>query len=335
MSRVRAWGVTAVVLLATALPAGYVVAASRDVGEAVSSGAAPAQTALPSRPRLVFRSTDDDSYGLLAAVSAADPDGAPVVSSQQCQRVDARAGRTVCVAVDTGFLDTVHAYVLDEDLQVVHDLPVKGVPSRVRLSPDGARVAITVFVAGHSYAAAGFSTATTIWDTGTGERLGELERFRFTHAGETVDAVDRNFWGVTFARDGSTFYATMATGGRTYLVRGDLRSRTGETVTDGVECPSLSPDETRIAFKQRRPGEVIRWTLAVLDLRTLERTVLPVEGDVDDQPYWLDDATVAYARPRGDTGQDASREDTWTVPADGSRPARVLRHDASSLVRDG
>lgn len=338
MSRVRTWSVTAVVVLATALPLGYVVAARQDAGSSRPVAAArddTAQPALPARPRLLFRSTADDSYGSLAAVPAADPAGAPVVLPHHCSRLDARAGRTVCAAVDTGFLDTVHAYVLDEELRVVHDLPVKGVPSRVRLSPDGARVAVTVFVTGHSYTASGFSTSTTIWDTGTGQQLGELERFRFTHQGTTVDAADRNFWGVTFARDGSTFYATMATGGRTHLVRGDVRTRTGETVADAVECPALSPDETRIAFKQRRPGDVVRWTLAVLDLRTLERTVLPVEGDVDDQPYWLDDATVAYARPRGDTGQDASREDTWTVPADGSRPARLLRRDASSLVRDG
>jgi Tol biopolymer transport system component len=195
-------------------------------------------------------------------------------------------------------------------------------------------VAVTVFVTGHSYAAAGFSTSTTVWDTTTGDRVGELEDFDVTLAGDDVDAVDRNFWGVTFAGDGRTFYATMATAGRTHLVRGDLDTGRGEVLAEGVECPSLSPDETRVAFKQRRPGDAVSWTLAVLDLERRTRTVLPVDAEVDDQPYWLDDATVAYGAARGSTGEDASRQDTWTVLADGSAPPRLLREDAWSLVVD-
>jgi Tol biopolymer transport system component len=140
---------------------------------------------------------------------------------------------------------------------------------------------------------------------------------------------------VTFARDGRTFFATMATGGRTYLVQGDLATRRGHALTEGVECPSLSPDETRVAFKQRRPGGAASWTLAVLDLDTLTRTVLPVDAGVDDQPYWLDDQTVAYGAARGGTGEDAARQDTWAVAADGGAPPRLLREDAWSLVVDG
>lgn len=338
MTRHRIGLVALVSLVALLVPVAYVLAARQgpsatEVTPAHDIGAPT--TALPDRPRLFFRSTESSTYGLLSAVPRSAPTDKPVATDRTCQRMDARAGRIVCVDVDQGFLDTVHARVLDEDLREVHELPLKGVPSRVRLSPDGTLVAVTVFVAGHSYTTAGFSTSTTIWDTGTGEQVAELERFRFRRDGEVVDAVDRNFWGVTFSRDGTTFYATMGTQGRTYLVRGALHTRSGETVTDGVECPALSPDETRVAFKQRRPGDVIRWTLGVLDLRTGKRTVLPVEGDVDDQPYWFDASTVAYGQARGSTGADAARQDTWIVAADGSAPPELLREDAWSLVVDG
>lgn len=329
--------VVLVSVCALLVPLAYVVAVSRSAAAPADArvAASDRDAPLPARPRLLFRSTQPETYGLLAAVDATDPTAAPVTPGPSCDRVDARAGRVVCVSVDGGFLDTVHARVLDDRLETLHELDVRGVPSRVRLSPDGGLVAVTVFVTGHSYAASGFSTATTVWDTATGERVGELEDFRFALSGKDVDAVDRNFWGVTFSRDGRTFYATMATGGRTYLVRGDLESRRGEVLAEGVECPSLSPDETRIAFKQRRPGNAVSWTLAVLDLERRTRTVLPVDAQVDDQPYWLDDETVAYGAARGTEGEDASRQDTWTVAADGGAPPRLFREDAWSLVVDG
>ena len=37
-----------------------------------------------------------------------------------------------------------------------------------------------------------------------------------------ITAVDVNFWGVTFARDSDRFYATLATGGKTYLIEGSV-----------------------------------------------------------------------------------------------------------------
>ena len=43
-----------------------------------------------------------------------------------------------------------------------------------------------------------------------------------------VTAVDVNFWGVTFARDSDRFYATMATGGKTYLIEGSVSRPHGE-----------------------------------------------------------------------------------------------------------
>ena len=70
-----------------------------------------------------------------------------------------------------------------------------------------------------------------------------------------------------------------------------MRSRQVEVLRSGVECPSLSPDEQRIAFKQAvRPGSQV-WRPAVLRLSDLTVTELPETRSVDDQIEWLDDAT--------------------------------------------
>lgn len=51
-----------------------------------------------------------------------------------------------------------------------------------------------------------------------------------------------------------------------HLVEGDLAARTVRTVVENVECPSLSPEGARIAFKQavdgdrRRGGGCRCWT---------------------------------------------------------------------------
>ena len=109
-----------------------------------------------------------------------------------------------------------------------------------------------MFVTGHAYAEAGmFSTQTTLIDLRTGQKIVNLEDFTVSRNGRVVTAVDVNFWGVTFAPDGDHFYATLATGGKTYLVRGSIHDRTMRTLHENVECPSLSPDGTRIAYKKR------------------------------------------------------------------------------------
>ncbi len=47
------------------------------------------------------------------------------------------------------------------------------------------------------------------------------------------------------------FYATLATAGRTYLVRGHADERTLEVVDRDVECPSISPNNQLLAYKHR------------------------------------------------------------------------------------
>jgi hypothetical protein len=130
---------------------------------------------------------------------------------------------------------------------------------------------------------------------------------------------------VTFADD-NRFYATLSTGGHRYLVRGDWAARTVETLADGVECPSLSPDGTSLAFKRALDGEPAKgWRLSVMDLATLRVTATAETESVDDQAAWLDADTLAYTRRASD-----GTPSIWVVPADGSGTPRVLVPGAES-----
>lgn len=226
-------------------------------------------------------------------------------------------------AVHGALEDTYRAVVLDAHLRERHRFPAAGIPTRARVSPSGHLVAWTVFVSGDSYAGTDFSTRTALVDTRTWAIEDNLETFRVVKDGRPYHAADVNIWGVTFADD-TRFYATLATGGHTYLVRGDVAARTLTTLHANVECPSLSPDGTRIAYKKRVPGAPADapWRLYALDLRTMRETATAERRDVDDQALWADPATLVYALP-GDYGSDL-----WTVPADGTGTARRLMASA-------
>ncbi|MFP3570759.1 hypothetical protein, partial [Paraburkholderia sp. SIMBA_030] len=81
------------------------------------------------------------------------------------------------------------------------------------------------------------------------------EDFALLVNGSRLQPEDRNIWGVTFVPgQADTFYATAASAGRIWLVRGSLSGRTLTAVHDNVECPSISPDGTRIAYKKNVGG---------------------------------------------------------------------------------
>ena len=165
---------------------------------------------------------------------------------------------------------------------------------------------------------------------GRGRVLSDLEQFSITRDGAPFQAVDFNFWGVTFARDANHFYATLGTGGTTYLIEGDLGARQARVLVDNVECPSLSPDNRLIAFKKKVGTGADPWRLYILDVAALTDRPLATETrSIDDQIEWLDDGHVLYASARPKTS--ASR-DVWMAPIDNSAAPQIFIPEAESPI---
>ena len=307
----------------------------------VRSAASPAATAAASsahgavRASMLVRGTAlGDSYGHVARAWLDDPDGPREVAPLSCDRVHFAAGSGVCLTAERGALTVYRAVLFDGHFAPRKTLTLAGPPSRARVSPDGRKAAFTVFVNGHAYSMPSFTTRTTIVDAITGDSVvDDLEAWPVTRDGAAFKATDFNFWGVTFTSDGKRFYATLGTGGKTYLVEGDFARRQMHVVADDVECPSLSPDGRRIGFKRRDttdPGGRFWWHVAVLDLASGQVRVLPGESrSVDDQVEWNGNDELLYAMPL-DSQQSSAETDVWAIAADGKTPARRLARFAFS-----
>jgi WD40 repeat protein len=149
-----------------------------------------------------------------------------------------------------------------------------------------------------------------------------MESFSISKSGQPFTAKDFNFWGVTFASDNDRFYSTLSSNRTHYLIRGSVKARTAQVIYENVECPSLSPDGTRVAYKKRLPGNRVIWQLQVLDLETLTETALSERRSVDDQLEWLDDARLLYSLPH--SAEPGPSTDVWVTPANGKGDARLF-----------
>lgn len=281
-----------------------------------------------ARQVLFVESTPGPNYGRLATTSLDHGVEHREESDYFCSRVYSAADRVLCLRRRNGISLQFEAVILDSRLNELSTFPVAGLPSRARISPTGRIASWTVFVGGDSYNSVSFSTRTSILDLRTSDLTGNMESFVVIKDGQPYHAADINFWGVTVANDDNTFYATMASGGKTFLVKGDLSKRTVQTITQNVECPSLSPDGKRVAFKKRvaLEGGGQSWWLSVLDLASLAETPLTEKRSVDDQAVWLDNQTIAYSLPRPGT----SIYDVWEVQSNGAGQPQVLLEFATS-----
>jgi hypothetical protein len=326
MTRQRRVGLfLAITAVTVAVIVGYVVIAALGSGESdptIPAASAPAVKIAKGDLLLLDRDRKHPkAWGRLVIVG---PDGSRRLGKLTCQRVAFAAGTGICLAQSRSLpTPAFEARFFDARQHVTGKVSMPGSPSRARVSPDGRYAASTTFVGGDGYANPGaFSTRTRVYDVAAGTSLGDLEDYEVLQDGRTLDKRDFNFWGVTFTGQGARFYATLGTGDHHYLVKGDPASKQATVVRDGIECPSLSPDGTRIGFKAR-VGKPFQWRFHVLDLKTGKDTEVNHDGSVDDQIAWLDDTTLAY----GDG------EEVMEVPADGSAAPRRLLAAATNPNR--
>ena len=288
---------------------------------------------LPTSSFIAFRHTGVDAeYGTVALVPLDDPSGARRFTGITCDRVDATTAGASCLVTERGVLTTFAALALDPawqtgglDAAARPAQPHPAVRRRLARGDHGLRERPLLHVRRAS------RPPPSIRDV-DGESFGNLEKFELAIDGRTVAPVDRNIWGVTFVDDQHVLRHRRHR-------RHDLprpgrpgRAHPHHRRPGDVECPSLSPDGTRIAFKQAgRPEGQPGWTPAVLDLATGERTVLAGEThNVDDQIEWLDDDTVLYgtapqrARPASPTCGRSTPTPPPSRSCSSSRPGRLL-----------
>ncbi|MBI1889823.1 MAG: PD40 domain-containing protein [Burkholderiales bacterium] len=218
-------------------------------------------------------------------------------TSLACDRVHLGRERIFCLGIPKkpGQAGPADFTVTDFSL---HPLFAGNVPggitvSRARVSPDGAYAAGTMFVTGHSYGTDTFSTEAMIIELKQKKlSLPPLEYWDTRQDNARVSARDLNLWGITFhPKNPDEFYVTAAFGKKTYLAKGRIGARRIDIVKAGIECPSFSPDGTRLAFKKKIGGE---WMPAVLDLASMRETVFKESRSIDDQIEWLDNHTLVY-----------------------------------------
>jgi hypothetical protein len=306
---------------------GYVVFAALRGGETeVKPGTI---AAVADKPHVVFqdvRGQAGDRTYAHAALAPLDQPSKRVNTGLVCERIYFAADRGLCLASRQNVIggNSYKVTITGPDFKATHRLNVDGIPIRARISPDGRWGATTGFVVGHSYADKTFSTKTVLIDMQQGKVIADVEKdFKVTKDGKPFRKVDFNFWGVTFPRTPGRFYATLGTGGKTYLIEADMRTRLARVIAENVECPSISPDDKRIAYKNNVGG---RWRFTVLDLATMKSTPLAEKRGIDDQVEWLDNDHILYG----------FSPDIWEVPADGSgTPKKYLSRALSpAVVRD-
>jgi hypothetical protein len=332
------------------LTAGVVVAGAASYGAVVTVGAGSGGTAAPpaapvERPLVAARSLAPAPAGARMLVRVADPltprmDG-PVYELDTGASTSRRAGRLRCKRVAasptggglclalSGDGKTYEGIVFDAAYAPRRHFRIDGVPDRARVSPDGRLGAFTAFDAGSSrgYFAdlSGFSVSTRVVDMRTGRALLDLgEELAVVRGDRSFRPGDAQYWGVTFT-GGDRFLATMATSFAHYLIEGDVSARRARVIGRRVECPAVSPDGRRVAYK-RRIGYSNRWRLHVRDLRTGRDVALAERRSIDDQPEWWGDDLVLYSDDRS----------VFVVPADGSgSPRLVARHATSATLTGG
>jgi hypothetical protein len=282
--------------------------------------------------RIFFRYTGvDQNHGKVAFVEPGRWGSPQFVDGLTCEAVHVAGERGICLRAEYRILGVFAATLFDaRNFAALGKVPLKGLPSRARVAVNGKIAASTVFTSGHGYDSVSFSTQTLLIDIPSSQVIADVETFSVQRDGKTIKHRDFNFWGVTFSPDSRYFYATLSTQRQHLLVKGDIAARSAVVIHENVECPSLSPDGKRIAYKRRlsRPGTVA-WQLHVLDLASGKEQPLAEQRSVDDQLEWLNDDVLLYTLPDSET-RSTPVTNVWRIGADGKTPPELFLKNAFS-----
>lgn len=277
-------------------------------------------------PFLLFRTlAPADVHGRVAWMQLT-PDGERGVASLACHRLHYAAGAGLCAVQERAGSAVVHAvYTFDAAMGRRRRIAIPGIPTRLRVSPNGRRGAITSYAEEETAAGERLATTSRIVDMATGRVVADLRAFRVDNETSATVAGPVDVASVAFERDGDRFFATVESGGERFLSSGSVGERRLTLLKTGVANEALSPDGRRLILKRLVEPRGI-WRLAVMDLGTWEERDLAHPRSVDDQVEWLDADHVIFHDADGDTTS------IWMLAVDGTEEARVLTRDAFSAV---
>lgn len=276
-------------------------------------------------PFLIFRAlAPPEAHGHVAILPLAAANAAPKVSSLECTRLHYAGGRGVCLVQELfGTVIRYSGYVFDRHLTRGVRVELPGVPTRVRVAPDGRRAAITTYAEEETPAHERLATDSIVVDLASGRVIADLRHFTIVDEQDALLARPVDVGSVAFSIDGDRFYAGLTTGTARYVGAGTLAGRRIKAVRAGMLSEGLSPDGARLVVKQL--GERGFWQLAVLDLQTgALHGLAQGSRSVDDQVDWLDPEHVLYH------DNDGGRTSLWALPTDGVTGPTLLVPDAYS-----
>jgi len=260
-------------------------------------------------PHLVFQNVvRNEDYAETSLVPLDSPGGMRVATCLVCERVHFAAGHGVCLAAEHGAESSYFAQVFGADFAPTTRIGLDGAPTFARVSPDGRMAAVSFQTSPPTELMPIAPSQTWLLDTTSGQVLADLAKFALVRDGVAVAAPDADYLGVTFKRDGDGFYVSVRFGGNIYLAEGSISAQRLNVLRDRVSAPSLSPDESRLAFASLVSSVGPTWRFHLLDLATGVDRELPETRSIDDQMEWMGGDQLLYGLST----------DIWSVGADGA-----------------
>jgi hypothetical protein len=312
--------------LVIAVGGAFVMVSRAETDGGQSYRIATALKPLPT-PFIMFRTlAPPRAHGRIAMAALASSD-VRHLTSLRCARVAYAGGRGLCLVEEAEGMVVDHvAEIFDRSFRRVGRLALAGVPTRVRVSPDGRIGAITTYAEEESPAGERLAIESVLIDLNASQVLADLRDFRLDVSDAQTVVGPLDFASVSFDRDPDRFFATLSTPTERWVIVGSLRERRLRLLKADFATEALSPDGNRLVVKQR-VGDRGFWQLGVLDLSTLIAHTVNQNGrSVDDQVEWLDNDHLVY--------HDANDQGTgvWVAATDGLSEPHLLIPDAFSPV---